>query len=139
MIPRPRHQLRVTSLTNPNIKTLQTNQHEVVSIVTTHYEMEQKRATLDHLTDAPWTQPHNQDNFTITPASPHTKPHPVEILDKHITKSHYDIAINRASPGKAPGPDAMTNELIKHLPEEAHTLIYTLFQFMAKHNYTPRE
>ncbi len=69
----------------------------------------------------------------------HTNPRPPETLDTYITKSHYDRAINRAPPGKAPGPDAITNELIKHLPEEAHTLIFTLFQLMAKHNYTPRE
>ena len=67
----------------------------------------------------------------MTPASQHTKSHPVETLDKYITKSHYDRAIDRAPPGKAPGPDAMTNELVKHLSEEAHTLIYPLFQLMA--------
>ena len=75
----------------------------------------------------------------MTPACPHTKPHPAETLDKHITRSHYPRAINRAPPGKAPGPDAITNELIKHLPKEVHTLIYTLFQLIAKHDYTPRE
>jgi hypothetical protein len=63
----------------------------------------------------------------MTTAYTHTTPHPAETLDKHITKSHYDRAINRAPPGKTPGPDAITNKLIKHLPEEAHTLIYTLF------------
>jgi hypothetical protein len=75
----------------------------------------------------------------MTPPSSHTKPHPNETLDKYITKSHYDRAINRAPFGKAPGPDAITNELIKYLPEEAHALICKLFQLMAKHNYTPRE
>jgi hypothetical protein len=74
----------------------------------------------------------------MTPASSHTKPHPVETLDKHITKSHYDRAIIRAPSGKAPGPDAIMNELIKHLPEEAHAFVYTPFQRMAKHNYTSR-
>jgi len=42
-------------------------------------------------------------------------------------RSHYDRATTRAPKGKAPGPDAITNELIKHLPEAAHTLLYTLF------------
>ena len=69
----------------------------------------------------------------------HTSPHSPKTLDTYITKSHYDRAINRAPPGKAPGLDAITNELIKHLPEDAHALIYTLFQLMAKHNYIPRE
>ena len=63
----------------------------------------------------------------MTPAHPHTKPHPAETLDKYITKSHYDRAIHSAPLVEAPGPDAITNELIKHLPEEAHSLIYTLF------------
>jgi len=42
---RARDQLRVTVLTNPNTEKLQTNPHEVISIVITHYELEQKRAT----------------------------------------------------------------------------------------------
>ena len=45
----------------------------------------------------------------------------------------------RAPEGKPPGPDAITNELVKHLPEAAHTLLYKLFQIMAKYNYTPKE
>ena len=69
----------------------------------------------------------------------YTNPRLPEILDTYVTKSHYDRAINRAPPGQAPGPYAITNELIKHLPDEAHTLILTLFQLMAKHSYTPRE
>jgi len=69
----------------------------------------------------------------------HTNPRSPKTLNTYITKSHYNRAINRASPGKSPGPYAITNELIKHLPEEAHTLIFTLFQLMAKHNYIPRE
>jgi hypothetical protein len=45
----------------------------------------------------------------------------------------------RSPEEKAPGPGAITNELIKHLPEATHTLLYTLFQIMAKYNYTPKE
>ena len=74
-----------------------------------------------HLPDTPWTQPQNPDNFTMAPPA-HTNPRSLEILDPYITNSDYDRAINRASPGKAPGLDAITNELIEHLPEEAHTL-----------------
>jgi hypothetical protein len=69
----------------------------------------------------------------------HTNPRPPETLDTYITKSHYDRAKSRAPPDKAHGPDAITNELIKHLPEDAHKLILILFQLVAKHNYTPRE
>jgi hypothetical protein len=69
----------------------------------------------------------------------HIHSYPQETLDTYITKSHYDRAISRAPPGKAPGPDAITNELIKHLLEATHIPIFTLFQLMAKHNHTPRE
>ena len=77
---------------------------------------------------------HKTPNSYATPQSKET-------LGKQITKSLYDRAVNRAPPGKAPGPDAITNELVKHLPEDVHTgtLVYTLFQTMAKHNYTPKE
>ena len=76
-------------------------------------------------------KPQNPDNITMDPPTAHANPHSLETLDKYITKKHYDKAINRALSGKAHGLDAITNELIKHLPEEAHTRIYTLFQLMA--------
>ncbi len=54
--------------------------------------------------------------------------------EKRLHKSHTPELT-----GKALGLDAITNELIKHLPEEAHTFIRTLFLIMVKHNYTPTE
>ena len=56
-----------------------------------------------------------------------------------MTRVHYGRATTRAPEGKAPGPDSITNELIKHLPEAVHTLIYTLFRLVANYNYTPIE
>ena len=109
-----------------------------MAIVTLHDELEQKRATPGPLPKAPWTQPQNPDIFTMLPPA-QTNPSSSKTLDTYITKSHYNRATNRAPSGKAPGPDAITNELIKHLPEEGHTFIYTIFQLMAKHNCTPRE
>ena len=138
LTPRARDQPRVTALTHPSTKELQTTPQEIISIVTKHYELEQKRATPEHLPEAPWTKPQNPNNFTMSPPA-HIHPQPRETLDTYITKSQYDRAINRALPGKALGPDAITSELIKHLPEERHSLIFTLFQLMAKHNYTPVE
>ncbi len=58
-------------------------------------------------------------------------------LDTCIIRSHYDRAASRAPTGKTPGPDAIVNELIKRLPEAVHTLLYTQFKILAKHNYTP--
>jgi hypothetical protein len=60
-------------------------------------------------------------------------------LDTYITRRHYDRATTIAPESKAPSPDAITNEVIKHLPEAMLTVIYTLFQIMAKYNYMPNE
>ncbi len=49
------------------------------------------------------------------------------------------MACQRASTGKAPGPDTIPNEVIKFLPEKAHDVIYSLFTIMAKHSYTPQK
>jgi hypothetical protein len=48
------------------------------------------------------------------------------------------MTCQRASTGKAFGPDALLNEIIKLFPDTAHGLKFTLFKIMAKHNYTPR-
>jgi len=77
--------------------------------------------------------------FEVTPPTHSTAPHPVTSLDSYITRSHYDRATIRAPEGKAPGPDAMTNELIKHLSEATHILLYNLFRIMAKYNCTPKK
>ena len=49
------------------------------------------------------------------------------------------MAYQKASAGKAPGPDALSNEIIKFLPKTAHDLIFILFQLMARHSYTPKK
>ena len=124
----------MTALRHPGTNTIQETPQDVLEIVTTHYTKEQQRATPDHLPQAPWTQPQNPDNFEVTPPIQDKTPHPTPTLDTYITRSHYDRAITRAPEGKAPGPDAITNEPIKHLPEATHTLLYTLFRIMAKYN-----
>jgi len=60
-------------------------------------------------------------------------------IGTYITRSHYERATTTAPQSKAPSPDAITNELVKHLPEAVHALIYTLLQIMAKYYYTPKE
>ena len=86
----------------------------------------------NHLQQAPWTLPQNPDNFEVTPPTHGTTPHPATTLDTYITRIHYDRPTTSAPEGKAPGPDAITNELIKNLPEATHTLLYTLFRIRAK-------
>jgi len=94
---------------------------------------------LENLPEAPCIQPQNPNNFDIQPPYQHTPTHPSKTLDAHITRSHYDRAVSRAPVCKTPSQDAITNELIKHLPETAHKIIYKLFLIMAKHSYTPIE
>jgi hypothetical protein len=125
LLPRARDQPRVATLTHPTTKTTHAQPHEVKDIVITHYVKEQQRATPNHLPKAPWTQPQNPDNYDITPPPHNTTPHPATTLDTYITRSHYDRATTWAPEGNAPGPDAITDELIKHLPEATHTHSYT--------------
>ena len=129
----------MTTLIHPLTNTIHNTPQDVIDIVTTHYTKEQQRATQDHLPQAPWTQPQNPDNFEVTSLTQDTTPHLTPTLDTYITRGHYDRATTRAPEGKAPGPDAITTELIKHLLEATHTFLYNLFRIMAKYIYTPKE
>jgi len=40
--------------------------------------------------------------------------------------------------GKAPGPDGIPNELLKHLPEGVHQVIHKLFILMWMMGTTPK-
>jgi hypothetical protein len=139
LLPRARDQPRVTTLRHPLTNTTHTAPQDVIDIVTTHYTKEQQRATSDHLTQAPWPQPQNPDNFEVTSPTQNTTPHPSPTLDTCIARGHYDTTTTKAPEGKAPVPDAITSELIKHLPEATHTLLYNFFRIMAKYNYTLKE
>ena len=112
--------------------TIHNTPQDVIEIVRTHYTKEQQRSTPDHLPQAPWTQPQNPGSFEVILPTQDTSPHPTPTLDTYIIRGHYDKATTRAPEGKAHGPDAITNELIKHLPEATHTLLYTLFRIMTK-------
>ena len=139
LLPRARDQPRVVTRMHPITKSAHSQSQEVTDIVTTHYMKELQRVTPDHLPKAPWTQPHNPDNSKIIPLPRNTSSNPATTLDTYITWSHYDMTTTRAPEGKAPGPDAITNELIIYLPEASRRLLYTLFQIVAKYNYTPKE
>jgi len=139
LLSRAKGQPRGTTLRYPLTNTIYNTPQEVIDIVTSHYTKEQQRATPDQLPQAPWIQPQNLDNFEFAPPIYNTTPHPVASLDSYITRSYYDRATTRAPEGKAPGPDAITNELIKHLTEATHTFLYNLLRIMAKYKYTPKE
>jgi hypothetical protein len=99
--PRARDQPRVTALTHPSTNESQTTPQEFISIVTKHYELEQKRATPEHLPEAPWTQPQHPCNFTMYPLA-QINTRSAKTLDKYITKSHYDRAKTEPHPAKHP-------------------------------------
>jgi hypothetical protein len=86
----------------------------------------------------PWTRPHNPNNFDIR-YPPHyiDAPHrnPKHIYYKKPLRQGNQPALAR----KTLDLDAITSKLIKHLPEEMHTLTYTLFLIMVKHKYTPNK
>jgi hypothetical protein len=83
------------------------------------------------------------------PTSSHPTPHSSHkrqklfleqlLLDRVLTRTQYTMACQRASTGKAPGPDALPNEVLKYLPENAHDVIFTLFTIMARYSYTPKK
>jgi len=111
----------VATLRHPPTNTIHNTSYDVIDIATTHYMKEQQRSTPNHLPQAPWTQPQNPDNFEVTPPTQDTTPHPIPTLDTCITRGYYDRTTTRVLEGKAPVPDAITNKLIKHLPEASHT------------------
>ncbi len=84
----------------------------------------------------PWQDPLNPDPYTNLKPNTPTRQH---TIDYYLTKNHYADACHKASAGKAPGLDAIPNEILKHLPEPMHDLIYLLFRFMAKYSYTPKK
>jgi len=129
----------VTTLRHLLTNTTPNTPQDVIDIVTTHYTKEQQRATPYYLPQATWTQPQNPDNYEVTSPTQDTTPHPSPTLDKYITRGHNDRETMRAPEDKAPGPDAIINELIKHLPKATHTLLYPLFRIMAKYSYTPKK
>jgi hypothetical protein len=48
------------------------------------------------------------------------------------------MACQRQPTGKAHGPDALPNEIIKFLSDTAHYLIFQLFKLMVKHSYAQK-
>ena len=68
--PRAKDQPRVTALTNLNTKALQTDPHEVISIVTTHFEREKKGQPQNT-----YRTLHGHNHITRTTSSRHPHTH----------------------------------------------------------------
>ena len=99
------------------------------------FEEELRSVTPDPLPRPPWEDPEAPDPYTLRAHNLQaTQPANMSYL---LHASHYETAVARLALGKAPGPDGIPNEVIKHLPQQAHDAIYLLFNHMGSLNHTP--
>ena len=134
--PRAIDQPNLTTIRDPETNEITSKSQDIIDIVHAHYKQEHSHTTPDNLPTPPWQNPDNPDHYETKPKDPNKAQH---TLDHYLTRGHYTMAYQKASSGKAPGPDALPNEIIKFLPDTAHDLIFTLFQLIARHSYTPKK
>ena len=135
MQPRARDQPNLQSIRDPVTNEITTNPQTIISTIQSYYEKEHSRTTPDNILAPPWQNPENPDAYTNN----HNKPPQQQLpLNEILTRAHYTMACQRASTGKAPGPDTIPNEVNKFLPEKSHNVMYSLFTIMAIHSYTPQ-
>jgi hypothetical protein len=56
-----------------------------------------------------------------------------------ITRATFDKTLNSLGTGKAPGPDGIPNEILKFLPPETRSTLFSLLSLLAHNSYTPPE
>ena len=134
--PNAKDQPNLDAIRDPTINEITTHPTQIINILQTHFEKEQSRNTPDHIPLPPWQNPLNPDPYTNPKANTATTQH---TPNYYLTKNHYTAACHKASAGKAPGLDAIPNEILKHLPESAHDILYHLFRLMARYNYTQQK
>jgi len=134
--PRAKDQPNLTTVRGPITNEITSNPQTIIDTIQTHYEHEHARTTPDTISAPPWRNPNNPDPYDTKRKDPDKTQ---DSLNYHLTPGHYTMAYQRASTGKAPRPDTIPNEIIKFLPETAHDTIYTLYQMMAMHSYTPKK
>lgn len=101
-------------------------------------DAEPNRTMAEGRFDWPWQQTGAKDPFTLTtPAIQHVKHR--TLLEDVLQRSLYEEAKNSLANGKQAGPDGIPNELIKHLPEEWHYTIHTLFTLLWVTGTTPAQ
>jgi hypothetical protein len=115
-------------------KTTATSPSAVLEAVHSHFTTELNRATPPDLPVPPWEHPDNPDNYTIE-----SRGDPSLTLADMITRDTFDKTINSLGIGKAPGPDGIPNEILKFLPPETRSALFSLLSLLAHKSYTPPE
>ncbi|KAG7667202.1 hypothetical protein KSW81_000939 [Nannochloris sp. 'desiccata'] len=94
----------------------------------------------------PWTSPSLDsvvlDTFTIDGLDTFNiekKADPTTPLLPSLTFQKYQKSLHSLKDGKAIGNDGIPYEILKHLPDLAHEMLYSMFKLMWKFSYTPKE
>ena len=56
-----------------------------------------------------------------------------------ITRDTFDKTLKSLGTSKAPGPDGIPNEILKFLPPETRSTLFSLLSLLARKSYTPPE
>jgi hypothetical protein len=79
-------------------------------------------------------------SFAEPPYPWHKRHQRQHTLYHYLARGHCTKACQKSSTGsKAPGPDAISNVILKFLPDSTHDFVFTIFKVTAKHNYTPKK
>jgi hypothetical protein len=134
--PIAKDQPNLATIRDPKTHEITSQPQAIIYTIQSYYEQEHSRTTPDNLPTPQWQNPSNSDPCETKLKDPNKTQY---TLDHYLTRGHYTMAYHKASTGKAPGPDALPNEIIKFLPVIAHDLIFNLFQLMARHSCKPKK
>ena len=81
----------------------------------------------------PWEHPQREKPLIPDSGGTHDN------LGSRYTEHIYQDCLSRLPGRKAPGPDGIPNEVLKHLPAEFHKAIHGLFRLMWAHKCTPSQ
>ena len=133
-----RHNLDAVKLANG---TVSTDQATIMEETIKHFtNTSTSTVPPQQATNFPWmdsTDPFTKDHFTLPKVSSRI-PANFKVGSLYNIKVYYETLYNL--PGrKTPGKDGVPNEVLKHLPEEFHQAIHSLFVLMWQQAITPTE
>ena len=88
----------------------------------------------------PWEGDHALDRFTLLQrarANPFDNSVSNPTLEVHLTHAMYHTCLRSMPRGTAPGPNGIPNEILQHLPEEAHEMLLGFFKLCWRARCTP--